>query len=71
LTTLFAGADKLGTIASETLLARLDETSEDQKPPMQYFAVPELVVRESSIGAAASHASTAIKAPRKRVVGAG
>jgi hypothetical protein len=33
--------------------------------------VPELVVRESSIGAAASHASTAIKAPRKRVVGAG
>jgi LacI family transcriptional regulator len=71
LTTLFAGADKLGTIASETLLARLGETSEDQKPPMQYFAVPELVVRESSIGAAASHASTEIKAPRKHVVVAG
>jgi len=38
------------------------------KPPMQYFAVPELVVRESSIGAAASHANTAIKAPRKHGV---
>ncbi|WP_268960703.1 substrate-binding domain-containing protein [Paraburkholderia hiiakae] len=51
LTTLFAGAGKLGTIASETLLARLSETAEDEKPPVQYFAVPELVVRESSVGA--------------------
>jgi LacI family transcriptional regulator len=59
LTTLFAGADKLGTIASETLLARLSETSEDEKPPVQYFAVPELVVRESSIGAGSSRASAA------------
>lgn len=71
LTTLFAGADKLGTIASETLLARLDETSEDQKPPIQYFAVPDLVVRESSIGTAASHANMAIEARRKHAVVAG
>ncbi|CAB3809050.1 LacI family DNA-binding transcriptional regulator [Paraburkholderia caffeinilytica] len=54
LTTLFAGADKLGTIASETLLARLSETQEDEKPAVQYFAVPALVVRESSVGADAT-----------------
>lgn len=51
LTTLSAGADRLGTIASETLLARLNETAENEKPPVQYFAVPDLVVRESSVGA--------------------
>jgi LacI family transcriptional regulator len=51
LTTLSAGADRLGTIASETLLARLNETAENEKPTVQYFAVPDLVVRESSVGA--------------------
>jgi LacI family transcriptional regulator len=66
LTTLFAGADKLGTIASETLLGRLTETSEDEKPPVQYFAVPELVVRESSVGAGVSHASATSGTARKR-----
>jgi LacI family transcriptional regulator len=53
LTTLCAGAEKLGTIASETLLARLDPAnaaSEDGKGHTQYFAVPELIVRESSGG---------------------
>lgn len=49
LTTLCAGADKLGTIASETLLSRLDEAS-GLASPVQYFAVPDLIVRESSIG---------------------
>lgn len=52
LTTLSAGADRLGTIASEALLARLNETAENQEPAVQYFAVPDLVVRESSVGAA-------------------
>lgn len=71
LTTLFAGADKLGTIASETLLARLSETAEDEKPTVQYFAVPELVVRESSVGADASHASATSSTTGKRVLVAG
>jgi LacI family transcriptional regulator len=68
LTTLFAGADKLGTIASETLLARLGETSEDEKPRVQYFAVPELVVRESSVGSASHRANTTGKVGRKHEV---
>ncbi|KVF24197.1 LacI family DNA-binding transcriptional regulator [Burkholderia vietnamiensis] len=50
LTTLSVGADKIGTIASETLLERLNETDVGKKPPIQYFAIPKLVVRESSIG---------------------
>jgi LacI family transcriptional regulator len=53
LTTLSAGADKLGTIASETLLARLDPAADGNEPPVQYFAIPQLVVRESSVGATA------------------
>ncbi|KAA0999335.1 LacI family DNA-binding transcriptional regulator [Paraburkholderia panacisoli] len=51
LTTLSAGADRLGVMASRTLLARLEATEEQQAPVVQYFAVPELVVRESSVGA--------------------
>ncbi|RFU44420.1 LacI family DNA-binding transcriptional regulator [Paraburkholderia sp. DHOC27] len=66
LTTLSAGADRLGTIASETLLARLDETPENEEPTVQYFAVPDLVVRESSVGAARhDHAKAGIKAGEK------
>jgi LacI family transcriptional regulator len=52
LTTLSAGADRLGVMASRTLLARLQAPEEQQAPVVQYFAVPELVVRESSVGAA-------------------
>lgn len=66
LTTLFAGADKLGTIASNTLLARLNETAEDAQPVVQYFATPELIIRESSIGPGVPHTSGASRAPRKR-----
>jgi LacI family transcriptional regulator len=62
LTTLSAGADKLGTIASETLLARLDPAADDAKPPVQYFAIPQLVVRESSIGSAARQARVVVEA---------
>jgi LacI family transcriptional regulator len=50
LTTLSAGADKLGTMASSTLLARLEQTDGPKKPVIQYFAEPDLVIRESSIG---------------------
>lgn len=64
LTTLSAGADKLGTIASETLLARLNETADDEKPTVQYFAVPELVVRESSVGGGSHHAIATSEARR-------
>jgi LacI family transcriptional regulator len=64
LTTLSAGADKLGTIASETLLARLSETADDEKPTVQYFAVPELVVRESSVGGGSHHAKATSNARR-------
>lgn len=72
LTTLSAGAEKIGTIASETLLARLDSAADEQRTPTQYFAVPELIVRESSIGAAsrAKHLSTAIAPDEPRLVGA-
>ena len=54
LTTLAAGAEKLGAIASQTLLARLDPAANDREAPLQYFAVPELVVRESSVGSSRS-----------------
>jgi LacI family transcriptional regulator len=50
LTTLSAGAERLGTKASETLLSRLASISRVPGPPVQYFATPSLVVRESSIG---------------------
>ncbi|RQR27752.1 LacI family DNA-binding transcriptional regulator [Burkholderia sp. Bp9143] len=50
LTTLSAGANTLGTIASETLLARLNEGATNGRPPVQYFSIPQLVVRESSTG---------------------
>jgi LacI family transcriptional regulator len=50
LTTLSAGAERLGVIASQTLLARLDPAASESEMPLQYFAVPELVVGESSIG---------------------
>jgi LacI family transcriptional regulator len=50
LTTLAAGAEKLGAIASQTLLARLDPDASEGETPLQYFAVPELVIRESSVG---------------------
>ena len=50
LTTLSAGAEQLGAIASQTLLARLDPAADETEPPLQHFAVPELVVRESSVG---------------------
>ena len=33
---------RLGYRASNTLLARLNETAEDAQPVVQYFAVPEL-----------------------------
>ena len=55
LTTLSAGADQLGTVASETLLARLNEDTNDHAPIMQYFAVPDLVVRESGTGIPPRH----------------
>jgi LacI family transcriptional regulator len=50
LTTLAAGAEKLGAIASQTLLARLHPDASEGETPLQYFAVPELVIRESSVG---------------------
>jgi LacI family transcriptional regulator len=50
LTTLSAGADKLGTMASRTLLARLDATTDTSGDVVQFFAEPELVIRESSAG---------------------
>ena len=65
LTTLSAGADKLGTIASETLLSRLDPSADDAKPPVQYFATPQLVVRESSVGTAARRPHDAIQEERR------
>lgn len=55
LTTLSAGADTLGTIASETLLSRLEASADDGKPIVQYFATPKLIVRESSIGSEGRH----------------
>jgi LacI family transcriptional regulator len=66
LTTLAAGADKLGTMASETLLARLEETDEAAKPPVQFFAVPELIVRESSVGAGSRARGEAATAASRR-----
>lgn len=57
LTTLSAGAEKLGAIASQTLLARLDPAASQPDAPLQYFAVPELIVRESSMGPARSDRS--------------
>jgi LacI family transcriptional regulator len=50
LTTLSAGADKLGSIASKTLLARLGDAENVGREYVQYFARPDLVVRESSVG---------------------
>ena len=50
LTTLSAGAEKLGTIASLTLLERLRNPT-PAAPPVQHFEAPRLIVRESSIGA--------------------
>jgi LacI family transcriptional regulator, galactose operon repressor len=71
LTTLSAGADKLGTIASETLLARLDPEADRKEPPVQYFAIPQLIVRESSVGTAARQPRRSPDAPRteRRVAG--
>jgi LacI family transcriptional regulator len=71
LTTLSAGADKLGTIASETLLARLDPAADGNEPPVQYFAIPQLVVRESSVGATARqpHLSTEPTRTERRAAG--
>ena len=54
LTTLAAGSGKLGTLASETLLARLAGADHEGGVPRQYFAVPELIVRESSGSAIAT-----------------
>jgi LacI family transcriptional regulator len=65
LTTLSAGADKLGTIASETLLERLDPAAVDAKPPVQYFAIPQLVVRESSVGTAARRSHDRLEAEHR------
>jgi LacI family transcriptional regulator len=48
LTTLSAGSDKLGALASETLLSRLVEGAVTDGPAKQFFAVPELIIRESS-----------------------
>lgn len=50
LTTLSAGAERLGTKASETLLDRIASLPAVSGPPVQYFATPSLVVRESSLG---------------------
>ena len=50
LTTLSAGADKLGTMASQTLLARLEGADDLGEEFIQFFAEPELIVRESSVG---------------------
>ncbi|TDG23426.1 LacI family transcriptional regulator [Paraburkholderia silviterrae] len=50
LTTLSAGADKLGTMASRTLLARLEGADDIGDDVVQFFAEPELIVRESSVG---------------------
>ncbi|MGF6411166.1 LacI family transcriptional regulator [Paraburkholderia sp. MM5482-R2] len=71
LTTLSAGADKLGTIASETLLARLDPAADGKEPPVQYFAIPQLVVRESSVGSAGRHPHLSVDPTRteRRVAG--
>ena len=67
LTTLAAGSDKLGVIASETLLARLDEAIEQSDAAKQYFAVPELIVRESSgHGVAIGDDAPVHRAARKR-----
>ncbi len=51
LTTLAVGADKLGTIASEILLKRLNSAAQTRPSPVQHFGTPQLIVRESSIGA--------------------
>ncbi|MGF6598554.1 LacI family transcriptional regulator [Paraburkholderia sp. GAS448] len=64
LTTLSAGADKLGTMASEALLARLDPAADGNQPPVQYFAIPQLVVRESSVGATARQPHLSIEPTR-------
>lgn len=66
LTTLSAGADKLGTIASEALLARLDPTGNPDMPPVQYFAIPQLIVRESSVGKPAVQSRAPAKSLKRR-----
>lgn len=48
LTTLAVGMDKLGTVASQCLLSRLDNTAETTEP-LQFLNPPELIVRESSV----------------------
>jgi LacI family transcriptional regulator len=47
LTTLSAGADALGSVASRVLLSRLVDHTE-QGQAVQHFATPRLIVRESS-----------------------
>jgi LacI family transcriptional regulator len=54
LTTLAVGADRIGTMASQTLLARLGETHTPNAAPVQYFTTPKLIVRESSVGPGAA-----------------
>ncbi|SAK46957.1 ribose operon repressor [Caballeronia pedi] len=71
LTTLAAGSDKLGMLASETLLSRLVDGAATDAPAKQIFAVPELIVRESSGHALVrediSRAVQAERPSRKRV----
>lgn len=50
LTTLAAGANKLGMIASGILLDRLATPRLPGTPAIQHFEAPELIVRESSVG---------------------
>jgi LacI family transcriptional regulator len=55
LTALSAGAEKIGAIASETLLARLGSATDEARTPARYVAIPGLIVRESSVGPASRH----------------